>query len=274
MRQFSYTKPKSKSTCLKRLLKVAHASFPFLIIAGISATGLWAGLQYNKTTKNPELTQPTNNTEYPTSIDVTKLKAQFLKNYIEAKAISPADIPEKMEVTGTYLNENGIHAFRGTFDLFGNGNFRIDQTDPIEIQITNGVITSEVTPIFESDIGAIKAFVDAIQDPLLKLSDGKQLAKIETTQFMGTNAYEAQIESDDLIQKTTLIINAADYTLVELYRNTLGNIGQKYRYSNYRTILGMRFPFMISVKDLIGEPCRISISSLRSASETQSMAEL
>jgi hypothetical protein len=276
MRHFNHKLPRNRNAWSKKAEHYISALFPIAIIAGISAAGVWAGFQYNKASGIQNSNKQNESTQSSLNQDITVRKAQFLKTYTEAKVSSPILIPDRLEVTGTYLDEDGIHIFSGTFDLAGNGSFQIDFSESVTLTFEKGKLISETPSLFESDITAIKTFVDAIQDPLLTLKEANrdQLKELESTRFKGRDAYAAHIKTDTPEQEITLIVNASDYSLVERHNGSPLQPEQIYHYSEYRNVAGIRLPFTISIANNKNGPFRINLSSLNPEGTTQKMANL
>lgn len=263
MRQFNHTAPKSPSLLRHRLEFWWYAVMPVLIIGIIAACGIWAGLRYYQS--SDETTASHRSAEVSQQqLNQADLESEFLDRYIKAKYPGEMDLSRKLHVAGTYANDNGIQVFTGTFDLKGNGNFRLEFTETMELEFVEGVLVSQVSPLFESEANVVSAFIDAMQDPLLTLKqlNNDEPLKLEPTHYMGVDAYEAHIETSSQHINATLTISAGGLAVLERYNHALTDPAQKYRYSDYRKVAGIRLPHSISIKDQLGELSRISLSSL------------
>jgi hypothetical protein len=272
MRQFNYEAPKAPSVLRQRLEFWWYAVMPILFIGIIGVCGLWAGYRYYQSS-NEDTTSHRSSREI---LDPTELEATFLDRYTNAKYLTEMDLSRKMHVVGTYSNDNGLQVFTGTFDFKGNGNFRLDVTQPLELEFIEGTLASKVSPLFESQADLIRAFVDAMQDPLLALKDTHldEPLKLEPTQFMGIDAYETHLVLSRQHINTTLTISAKSLTFLERYNHSPTDPAQRYRYSDYRAVAGIRLPHSISIKDQWGVISRISLTNIDLESEKSSIAGL
>jgi hypothetical protein len=275
MRQFSYTPPKTKSSIAKAIETYFDLLLPALTFLCISLTGIWAGYQYHNTS-NTSNTISTRKQVARTSsspkFNKKSVELSSLKQFIETKAAMASANPTMMRATGTYSNENGMHIFTGTFDFAGNGTFEIDRVKSTPLEFKNSRLTNKVSPVFETDVAVIEAFVNAIQDPFLTRdqSINRQLTTLESTKFMGIEAYKVHIKSDDI----TLIIKASDYSLIERNHTSANTPNQHYRYSEYRTVAGICFPFTIAMTNRLGQSCRVNLNSLKAENDSHDMATL
>jgi hypothetical protein len=266
LRQFVLESPKGPSIFRQQVAFWWYAIMPALIIAAISACEIWAGFRhFQSTDKHPP--SYWNPKEKESLLDSANLGAEFIDRYIKAKYSEEMNLSEKMTVTGTYADENGIKAFRGTFDFRGNGKFQIESIETVELEFLEGNLVSKVSPLFESDASAIEAFVDAMQDPIMRLKHTPNVEPpdLKSTQYMGVEAYETYIESSEQQISATLTIDPSSLTTLELINHLPTKPAQKYRYSEYRRVAGIRLPHVISIKDQWGELGRISLASLKLA---------
>lgn len=263
MRQFNHTSPKSPSLLSHRLEIWWYAAMPVLIIGVIAACGFWAGLRYYQSSDEP--TVPGRSAEASQlQLNDAEFESDFLDRYIKAKYLGEMNLSKKLYVAGTYANNDGIQVFTGTFDLKGNGEFRLESTETVELEFVEGVLVSQVSPLFESEANVVSAFIDAMQDPLLtfKQVHKDEPLKLEPTQYMGVDAYEAHIETNNPHINTTLTISTAGLAVLERYNHARTDPAQKYSYSEYRTVAGIRLPHSISIKDQLGGLSRVSLNSL------------
>jgi hypothetical protein len=276
MRHFSHKIPKEEYSRTSKLERYCTSLFPIALIASISIAGIWAGFQYNKSNKTQAQTRANTSQAARPSSDTDQFKSNFIEQYTAAKVASPRLVPERMEASGTYLDNDGIHIFNGSFDLAGNGTFQIDQSDALEFKFVNGILISKTSSSSKANADAIRTFVYAIQDPLLALNnnDQQKLEVIESTQYMGKEAYAAQIKLDKSNQTTTLIVNSNDYSLLELQNQSTSRPSQIYRYSEYKNVAGIRLPFTILIKNNKEGPFRINLTSLRPEGTSHQMANL
>lgn len=269
MRQFSDTAPKPVSLLHQRIEFWWYAIMPVLVIAAIGTFGAWAGFQYYRSSNENSAIHKIQE-ERTLKLDSTNPESAFLEEYIKTKGSSVLNPPENVRISGTYTGKEGIQVFSGSFDFKGNGTFRLEFTETVELEYIDKVLISKVPPLFESDAALIGAFIDAMQDPLvtLKQTDNTEaLLKVELAPYMGIDAVRAQIDAPELQLHTTLTVSASSLTILERLNNSSIIQASKYRYSDYKLFEGIHLPHVISIKDQLGELHRFNISRLSVAGE-------
>jgi hypothetical protein len=276
MREFNYAPYKRKNRFAKKLKTYLNALLPVFILMCMTAAGIWAGFQCNKTTQVKIAVQENNYPRRVLPLDTLHLKSNFLNDYLKFKLTAASNISKKLEVTGTYQHGSETHSFAGIFDLLGNGTFEIDSEASRSFKFQGGDPINEQAQRSKTDIYALQAFLHSMQDPLLTLgpSDLDRLIGITTTQFKGKEVYKAYLTTNNLRQNISLIIKPDNYSLIERLERGKHVQTETYQFSDYKIIAGIRIPFKISISSQSGQIYSFRLNSLRSIEQSPRIASL